>query len=156
MNTPPPDLIEAVERAAELRAVGHGWEYVARELNRPPDTVRGWPRRYREFWDHLIAIHDRDQTGAARAEARDYLRKLLRSDNAKAGQFAAKELFAADAPASAAATEPAPMSDFCRFAARLEELSDDELRKLLDDVRRRDDAGRNLQPRAEPDPPVAA
>jgi hypothetical protein len=141
MHTPPPDLVEAVERAAELRAVGNGWERVARELGMPVPTIRGWSRTYREYWDQLSAIFGRSWTLELRTEAFGYLQKLLRSGDEKVCQIAAKELIAAtEKIALPQNNEPAPMSELCRFAARLEELSDDELAELLDADRRREAA----------------
>ena len=39
--------------AAELRAVGHSWEQIAKHVQRQPQTVQKWPTRFRDDWDTL-------------------------------------------------------------------------------------------------------
>ena len=131
MTYPPPELISAVERAAELRAAGFAWKGVAQELDRPQDTVEKWPRRYPDFWAARLA--------AARAEVRDgaadesvaVLRTLLRSDDEKVKRDAARDLLTRATPKVEA--EPPKRSDLHRLADFLEGLTDDDRRALLGD-----------------------
>jgi hypothetical protein len=136
MQTPPPHLVEAVERAAEMRFAGNGWEHVARELDQTIAAIREWPRAYREFWDQQFAACSRSRSLELRAEALACLRLQLRSEDVAVCRFAAKEVLAAtEKIALPQSREPAPMSELCRFAAHLEELSDDEIAELMDEDR---------------------
>ena len=137
MHTPPPHLVEAVERAAEMRAAAHGWDHVARELDQSISTIRNWPRTYRQFWDQQFANSSRSWSLDLRTEALGFLRTLLRSDDEKVCQNSAKELVSAtEKIASTQSHEAAPVSELCRFASQLEKLSDAELTELLDADRR--------------------
>jgi hypothetical protein len=131
MTHPPPNLVAVIEKAAELRAAGFTWAGVAKELDRPQNTVEKWPTRYPDFWAARLA--------AARAELRDgaadesvaVLRSLLRSDDEKVQRDAARDLLTRAAPKVEA--EPPKRSDLHRLADFLEGLSDDERRTLLGD-----------------------
>ncbi|HVK14601.1 MAG TPA: hypothetical protein VM597_38035 [Gemmataceae bacterium] len=151
MHYPPPDLLPAVERAAELRAAGFAWKSVAEELDRPWKTVEKWPRLYPDFWaDRLAAARAELRDGAA-DEAVAVLRNLLRSDDEKIQRDASRDLL--DRAAPKAEAEPPKRSDLHRLADFLEGLSDDDRRTLLgDDLP--DDAPRPaVQAAPEHDPP---
>jgi hypothetical protein len=87
-------MLELLAQAVELRATGLAWEFVAAKLLREAATCRNWPSQYRAEWRRLYAEAERRLTGEAGAEARVYLRKLLRSDDEKISLAAAKLLLA--------------------------------------------------------------
>ncbi len=130
MLKPPEHLVAQVERAAELRAAGHSWEYVAREIERPYQTVYSWPRFYRDYWNGLIADARRAVAVESSTEARAVLRNMLRSDDEKMQRDAACELLKSEPKLEPA--KPLAKSEFHRIADFLEGLPDDERTSLLE------------------------
>jgi len=79
-NPPPAHLIRT---AADLRAAGNAWERVADEVEYPLVEVREWPQRYPTRWRKATEAAVRRTLSEATGEALLYLRKQLRSENAK-------------------------------------------------------------------------
>lgn len=131
MNQPTTRTLRALERAALLRADGHGWEMVARKLKRKVETVRSWPRLYPDEWYAAYDGYDRPGDDLAAWEARECLRLLARSDDVKVSQAAARCL-QKERNRAAAPRAPKPTSDMHRLADHLEGLSHEERRQLFD------------------------
>jgi hypothetical protein len=127
MHTPPEKIVRLVERAAELRAAGHTWEQIAKKLRRSL-AIRGWRRRYPEFWNRAIADARRELAAQASAEGLTVLRNLLLSQDEKVRRDASARLLALrpndDLP------QPPP-SDLLRYVQILEGMTDDDLESLL-------------------------
>jgi hypothetical protein len=132
MNQPTTRILRALERAAMLRADGHGWETVARKLKRKVETVRSWPRLYPDEWYAAYDAYDRPGDDLAALEARESLRLLVRSEDEKVSQAAARCL-QKERGRVAAPRAPKPTSDLHRFVDEMEGLSHEEHRKLLDE-----------------------
>ena len=128
-------FVRAVETAAELRALGHSWEHIARQVRRSPDTVRRWPRLYPDLWARATADTRRDRSAAATGEAVAVLRDLLRVDDPKVRREAARDLLAR-VPAAEPAEETAPPArdHFHLIADFLGGLTDADRRRLLDEA----------------------
>lgn len=124
-------------RAAELRASGAGWSVVAQTVGRTVDVVRRWPMRYPDRWAVHLRAAERRQAADAAAEGLHVLRRQLRSDDDKTARDAAAKLLdfklAADKLVGPPAETDAARSQFHRLADHLETLSDDQIRRLLDD-----------------------
>jgi hypothetical protein len=129
MNQPTTRTLRALERAALLRADGHGWETVARKLKRKVETVRSWPRLYPDEWYAAYDAYDRPGDDLAAQEARECLRLLVRSEDEKVSQAAARCLQKERGRAAARPTAK-PISDMHRLADYLGGLSHEEHRKL--------------------------
>jgi hypothetical protein len=82
-ETVPDSLLPLLTTAAELRASGHSWTKVGEDLNRSPETCRHWPLRFPETWRRLYRRAQGHVIAEAGAEARAYLRKLLRGAEAR-------------------------------------------------------------------------
>src|SRR5262245_7080142 len=131
MNQPTTRTLRALERAALLRADGHGWETVARKLKRKVETVRSWPRLYPDEWYAAYDAHDRVGDDIAAVEARECLRLLVRSEDQKVSAAAARCL-KKERGRVASPRAPKPISDMHRLADHLEGLSHEERRTLFD------------------------
>lgn len=70
---------EHIFEAAELRASGFKWESVAERLHRAVETVRKWPLRYAERWQHAIDRAEVRHAVDSEAEAVVILRSLART-----------------------------------------------------------------------------
>ena len=132
MSPPVTKIVRAVEAAAELRALGHSWEYVARKVRRSPDTVRRWPRLYPDLWARVATDTRRDRTTEAAGEAVAVLRDLLRSEDEKVRREAARDLLARAPDAEPAESSPPAATRFHLIADYLGGLTDDDRRQLLD------------------------
>jgi transposase len=133
MAKPPSD--DLLYKAAELRAGGSKWETVAKALHRSIDTVREWPRRYRDRWAAVFRIAERSLVSDVSAESILVLRTLLRSEDEKVRRDAANSLMSIridlakhDRTESDAAPNLSP--DTARLAAFLEGRPDDELARV--------------------------
>lgn len=129
-----PDRLLAA--AAELRAGGASWAAVAAEVGGTAERVRKWPRRYPRRWAaHLLAA-ERQLAADAAAEGVHVLRRQLRSDDEKTSREAAQKLLtyklAAEKKQPPADDKPASLHR--RIADHLETLTDDQLRRLFDDL----------------------
>jgi len=74
--------------AAEMRAVGHPWESVAKKVHRRVKTCQNWPHKYKALWERLYREAQRkrfDQTGN---ECHTYLVNLMRAEDPKIQQKA--------------------------------------------------------------------
>jgi hypothetical protein len=69
---------EQLFEAAELRAGGFKWEIVAERLHRAVETVRKWPLRYAERWQHAIDRAEVRHAVDSQSEAIVILRSLAR------------------------------------------------------------------------------
>ena len=94
MNSTGADLARLLARAAELRAGGSSWEHVAETLRRSVATCRRWPQKYPDVWRRAYAAAAYDRLAEAGAEGLRKLREMLRSEDAKTRQSAAKTLAA--------------------------------------------------------------
>jgi hypothetical protein len=47
------NLKDLLATAAEMRAVGHPWEAIAKEVNRKVKTCQNWPAKHKAHWDPL-------------------------------------------------------------------------------------------------------
>ena len=83
---------EEIERAAELRAKGSGWETVAHEMGVPASTLRLWPTKYADHWTTSFHRAETDVFTEAVAEAIRALRTQLRSEEPAEVRDAAKQL----------------------------------------------------------------
>ena len=84
--------MDELNRAAELRANGIGWNEIGRMLNCRPDICQSWPRLYPRTWAYLLAEATREMLHLARSEAIQTLRRLLRSTNQYSSLAAAKTI----------------------------------------------------------------
>src|SRR5258708_6483477 len=48
-------ILSMMKLAAELKALGHRWNTIARQLHRNERTLRRWQENYPEVWDRLLA-----------------------------------------------------------------------------------------------------
>jgi hypothetical protein len=129
--------VRAVERAIALRATGHTWEQVAKLVHRNIDTVRGWPRKYPEFWFRRLTAADQELDRETIGEARSLLRYHMRTPNLKDGRDCARILLdhaRRSLPPTADEQPAAPTSpsEFHQIADYLEGLSDDDRQTLLE------------------------
>ena len=85
-------LARLLTRAAELRAGGISWEHVATTLRRSAATCRRWPQQYPDLWRRLYATAARERLAEGGAEGLRKLREMLRSEDEKTRQLAAKTL----------------------------------------------------------------
>ncbi|HJZ91664.1 MAG TPA: hypothetical protein VKE40_12390 [Gemmataceae bacterium] len=69
--------------AAEIRAVGHPWEAVAKKVNRRAKTCRGWPGKYPTEWQALYRQVEERRFEETSKEAHSYLINLLRHEDPK-------------------------------------------------------------------------
>src|SRR5690348_1674072 len=94
MSTPCARVRAGLERMAELRAGGLGWEAVAKDLGVSPETCRRWTREHAREWKRLYREAEQAVWLEVRAEARLVLRKHMRSEDSLAAILAAKLLLA--------------------------------------------------------------
>jgi hypothetical protein len=134
MNPTRAGLARLLARAAELRAGGTSWEQVALTLGRSVATCRGWPHKYADLWRRVYATAVRERLAAGGAEALFVLREMLRSEDEKTRQAAARILASllerttrTDHAGEEAETDPA--------LEVVKDLTDDKLLDLLDSVR---------------------
>jgi hypothetical protein len=132
-RTPSPEMLAALKEAVELRALGLSWEAVASQLERSPTTCRSWPSQYRREWPRLYNNAEKWLAREAGAEARVYLRKLLRSEDEKICLGAAR-LLLADRPKKL--TRPrtaAPVSpEDVKLLAEMRSQTDDQIERHID------------------------
>src|SRR5258708_33936875 len=69
--------------AAELRAVGHTWETVARRVHRKARTCQKWPSRFPIQWDAVYRAAQRRRFDEISNEAATHLQDLMRCDDLK-------------------------------------------------------------------------
>src|SRR5258708_16035775 len=69
--------------AAELRAVGHTWETVARRVHRKARTCQKWPSRFRIQWEPVYRAAQRRRFDEISNEAATHLQDLMRCDDLK-------------------------------------------------------------------------
>lgn len=81
MEQPPPRMLRLLRKAAHLRAAAIPWKQIAKKLKQDVKTCRRWPRLYSDRWRELIARARRGEKRKADAEARTFLRLLLRTGN---------------------------------------------------------------------------
>ena len=74
------ELARLIFRAAELRSMGFSWATVGREVERDPETVRKWPKRYAKRWRREYRFAVSANAIAASAEAMQLLRQELRGE----------------------------------------------------------------------------
>jgi hypothetical protein len=84
-NSPNPaaerkELARLIFRAAELRSQGCSWVTVGRAVDREPETVRKWPRRYAKHWRKVYRFAVSANAIAASAEAMQLLRQEMRGE----------------------------------------------------------------------------
>src|SRR5688572_19968675 len=65
--------------AAELRSVGHNWDYVAKALNRAPGTCMSWCRIYKEQWDKAFREAQARRFHQTCEEAHTILKHMIRN-----------------------------------------------------------------------------
>ena len=70
-------------QAAELRAVGHPWEGVAKHVNRKASTCQKWTSRYRREWERLYRHAQLRRFDETSNEAHSVLKGLLRAKDDK-------------------------------------------------------------------------
>jgi len=134
-----PPSEELFVRAAELRAMGLNWEYIAKEVNRVERTVRGWQRKYAERWTAALLQAERLMAAQADCESVLTLRKLLLSNDERIRWHAAKCLIARrndrdKLERKFPAVLPTPLtSDATRLIAFLDGHSDEELAAIVAD-----------------------
>src|SRR5262245_4555140 len=69
--------------AAEMRAVGHPWEAVARKVHRTAKTCRNWPVKFKADWEALYRAVEERRFEETSKEAHSYLINLLRHEDPK-------------------------------------------------------------------------
>ena len=111
MFAPSKQLLHRLDRAAELRANGIGWNAIARTLKCRPKTCRSWSMRYPRIWAILQVIATRAALRDAQMEALHTLRLLMRSSYPKVAFAAIKTVMEYTATwrqnsASAASSRP--------------------------------------------------
>ena len=74
------ELARLIFRAAELRSQGCSWVTVGRAVDREPETVRKWPRRYAKHWRKVYRFAVSANAIAASAEAMQLLRQEMRGE----------------------------------------------------------------------------
>ncbi|MFL5339409.1 MAG: hypothetical protein ACJ8F7_04505 [Gemmataceae bacterium] len=98
MKPPSDHILCLLRRAAELRAAGKSWEAVGGAVHRAPETVRRWPREYPAEWKRCYLVAEASLLAEAAAEALQYMRVMLRSENERsviaAGQLLLKSRLA--------------------------------------------------------------
>jgi hypothetical protein len=125
-------------KAAELRAHGLTWASVGAQVNRSPETVRQWPRRYPERWQRYYRQAEDDLCMLGGAEATTVERSLLHTSQDEHIRLAAAKaldrkrenaLFREHRTAQAASQQvPA---EVVRFLTYLESLSNERVHELL-------------------------
>jgi hypothetical protein len=132
----PPDTIPPrahLEKAADLRAAGLGWDKIAGAVHREASEVESWPVLYRDLWDPLFLAANRRLAAEAEAEGRAILRKDLRVTEDKERRDIAKKLI--DTGRRSAAGQPAAASsEVQHLADYLGSLSHDQLRTHLEEL----------------------
>jgi transposase len=107
------------------------WATIAAKLNRSIATVSSWPRKYRAAWQRWMQEATRAAEAAAQAEARASLRQMLRSDNEKTVLAAATALRKPKRPSASKPSTASASAELIELATQVQQLSDDELRRLL-------------------------
>jgi len=153
MEMPPPRFVRNLERVAELRANGQTWHQVGRVFRRTGEAVRGWTKRYPEFWAKALAEARRDTMTEARDEGLNVLRKLVRSDSETIQRDASSKLVSLPAPDESQGTTPEELIQFVLF---LEGLSDDELESFMSEDDAEDQARAASSDPDAANPPSAA
>jgi hypothetical protein len=69
--------------AAEMRAVGHSWDSVARKVHRKPKTCQKWPGRFPIQWQQLYSTVQKRRFEDSCNDAHTLVQKLMRSDDPK-------------------------------------------------------------------------
>jgi hypothetical protein len=134
MNAHSAEMARLLARAAEMRAGGLSWERVAAKVGRSVATCRRWPYTHASLWRRAYAIAARERFAEAGAEGLQILREMLRSAGKDVRQNVAKVLAALGRPRPPRSVpRQHPPAD--PWQAAFEELSDVQLRKLLDSVR---------------------
>jgi hypothetical protein len=77
-KSPPLDLIAV---AAQMRVTGHTWAEVAAKVERAAERIRHWPYDYPNEWRCYFREAERIMLADVASEARQVLRRLLRSQN---------------------------------------------------------------------------
>ncbi|HEX3149957.1 MAG TPA: DUF1553 domain-containing protein [Gemmataceae bacterium] len=75
------NTITLLTQAAELRAVGHTWDAIARRVNRKARTVQKWPTRFSYEWAKVYRAVQLRHFEETSNEARAHLRALMRDDD---------------------------------------------------------------------------
>src|SRR5262245_44421102 len=70
--------------AAELRAVGHPWEFIGKQVNRRAATCQKWPARYPERWGPIYRAIQERRFEATSNQAHTYLGQMMASTDWRA------------------------------------------------------------------------
>ena len=120
-----------LKKAAELRAAGCSWATVAKEFGCAPDTCRRWTSDWADEWKRLYAEACENVDDESRAESIATLRSMLRSEDDRLRQGAAKMLNDVGARRGKPQLSSPPVSDLVRIATYVESLDESELREFL-------------------------
>src|SRR5262245_61732222 len=77
------NLKSLLATAAEMRAVGHPWDAVAKKVHRRAKTCRNWPLKFKDEWQALYRAVEERRFEETSKEAHTYLIHLLRNDDPK-------------------------------------------------------------------------
>src|SRR5439155_16529160 len=69
--------------AAEMRAVGHPWEAIAKKVHRKAKTCQGWPAKYKAQWDPLYRAAQQRRFDQTATECHAHLVGLMRNADPK-------------------------------------------------------------------------
>src|SRR3954451_6429886 len=82
------NLKALLSTAAEMRAVGHSWEAIAKQVRRKAKTCRGWPSRYRAQWAPLYRDAQQRRFDQLATECQTHVLGLMRNEDPKVSQKA--------------------------------------------------------------------
>src|SRR5262245_1471086 len=77
------NLKDLLATAAEMRAVGHPWEAVAKHVHRRVKTCQNWPARHKAHWDPLYHQAQKGRFESTANECHTYLLALVRDKDPK-------------------------------------------------------------------------
>lgn len=128
-----------LDKAAELRALGLGWELIGPKVHRSADRVSRWPREYPIRWAAALKRAEKDNLQNAAAESVNILRNQMRLKDEKLKQSAATSLLkhqstVAKKPARKKAALKTATGPALRLAEYVEALSDADLDQLLGEM----------------------
>src|SRR5262245_54977728 len=138
------NLKDLLATAAEMRAVGHPWEAVAKEVNRRVKTCQNWPAKHKDLWDPLYRQVQQRRYESTANECHTYLLGLCRDKDPKVRQPALalwlKHGAAAYGPGGAMAPPPVPPEPASKNAKLVGEMiaRADSARERIDQKRARE------------------
>ena len=132
MEQPTPKMLRLLRKAAGWRAAAIPWKQIAEKMRQDVKTCRRWPRLHADLWRESIARARRRVKRKGDAEARTFLRLLLRTGNERTKLGAASLLLISESSKSAKTQSISPeVRELAAYISELKGQTDEQLQQLV-------------------------